>query len=669
MRIFRECVLQLAIAGAYVAAGRLGLLVPAGHHIITLVWAPTGIALAAVVLAGFRVLPALAVAAFVTNVAAGAPAGVAAAVAVGNPLEAALGAALLRAAQFRPALTRARDVLALAVLGAGVSTLASAAVGVGALLAAGQIPAGGFARNALEWWLGDAMGDLVVAPLLFTAAAAVREGKRAEAVRRLPEAAAIALATGAAAAAVFLLPAPGRGAHEVAFVVFPFLFAAAFRLGPPGAAAASFLTVAIAVAGTLVGRGPFADQATRAGIAALHLFTGTAALSALLFAAALAERHEAQEALRRSEEEGRRERKMEALGLMAAGIADEFGGLLSAIREHARMLEARVGLDDGRRPSVEAILAAADRAEEAKRRILSLGRGGSAGAAVPVDVAGAIRGLVPVMAPLLGKLVVLSLELEAGLGCVKMDPRLLERVLLSLVLNAREAMPGGGRLEIRAAAAGDGGVDISVADTGRGMDAETLGRVFEPFFTTKPAGERGGLGLAMVHAIVTRSGGTVRAASEPGRGTRISIRLPAVPCRRSAGREAGSREAARGGRETILVAVAQEAAWQAIRRALSAHGYEVLVAPGGAQALRTLREHAGPVDLLLVDAELPGLSGAEVASRAVLERPGLRTLFLSSRPADAAGRDGSRVLFPPFSPDVLAVRVRAELDAAGPHPA
>lgn len=662
MRFLRESLLQAAVACAYVGAGKLGLLVPAGHQIITLVWAPTGIALVAVLLLGYRILPALVAGAFLTNLTAGAPPLVACAIAVGNPLEAAIAAALLRAAGFRAGMDRTRDVLALLLFGAGISTTVSATIGVAALHAASQLPPGALARNWLDWWLGDAMGDLIVAPLLLAGIALVQDPARSGFAKRPLEALGVTAVVGGAGAAVFLLSPSRSAGQETAFIVFPLLIAAALRFGPPGAAAASFLTVTIAVAGTLLGRGPFGDMTSRAAIAHLHLFMGTAAVSALLLAASLAEREAAQEETRRSEEGARQARKMEALGLLASGIAGEFSKSLAIIRERARILASHIALDDPMRPSLEGILRAAESAEESTRRIVAFGRRGG-GVAASVSPDASIRGMLPVVGPLLGESIALELEIEKGLPFVRIDAGQLEQVLLSLVLNARDAMPQGGRLAIRAARAvsGPGHVELSVSDTGRGMDEAARRRLFEPYFTTKPEGQRGGLGLAMVHAIVTRAGGSAEAWSEPGRGTRLTVRLPAVPRSRPAAGGGPWEADSRGGQETILVVDGVESSWREAMEILAPRGYEVLVASSGARALEVFRRHQGRVELILVAVELPDMPGGEVASRLMLERPGLRALFTA--PRRAGGGDPGRVLLKPFTPGELAGRVRQELDA------
>ena len=674
MRILRTFGLQLAIAGAYVGAGKLGLLVPAGHQIITLVWAPTGIALAAVLLFGYRILPALVAGALLTNLTAGASPAVACAIAVGNPLEAALGAFLLRRVNFRIALDRTRDVLALVFLAAGLSTVASATTGVCALWATSQLRGDVVARNWLDWWLGDAMGDLIVAPLLLTLASLFTDVESRRFVRRPLEALALTVVIGAVSAAVFLVPASRHAGQEIAFVVFPLLIAAALRFGPPGAAVASLLTVAVALAGTLLTRGPFGDLSSRAAIAQLHLFMGTAGVSAMLFAASLAEREAAQEELRRSEERSRHAWKMEALGHLASGIAHEFNNLLTVIRGHASILETKITLDDARRSSVEEISKAAERASEATRRILAFGRRDD-GVPVVLDLQVAIRGLVPVLTPLLSRKITLRLELEPRLPCVRIDPGMLEQAVLNLVLNARDALPRGGRVTIRArrstpqTSAGESCcVELSVIDTGDGMDEATRRRLFEPYFTTKPRGKGSGLGLAMVHGIVTRAGGSADVWSEPGRGSVFTIRLPADLHSIPPKPEPRSVTPGSGGRETILVVEDEETVRLVVRDTLTARGYEILAASNGPDALQLFRLFPGRISLLLTDVDLPSMPGAEVASRAMLERPGLRLLFMSGHSQavlDQAGIDPSRILLKPFSPEALATRVRQELDACG----
>jgi two-component system cell cycle sensor histidine kinase/response regulator CckA len=268
-----------------------------------------------------------------------------------------------------------------------------------------------------------------------------------------------------------------------------------------------------------------------------------------------------------------------------------------------------------------------------------------------------------------------------------MDPGQLEQVILNLVVNARDAMPQGGKLTIetvhvelderdvcRYAGLNPGShVRLTVSDTGCGMDASTRARLFEPFFTTKPRGKGTGLGLAIVYGIITQSGGHIEVESSPGRGTLFSIYLPQVEMPVVSERTSIPSTRLLEGQETVLLVEGEEEVRTAIFESLQMRGYTVLKARNGREALMICRRHPGPIHLLLTDVGMPQMMGPELAQRLALSHPDLKVLYMSGYTSDALGErnvagPGTAFLQKPFTPGALARAVREVLETASPSP-
>jgi CheY-like chemotaxis protein len=281
---------------------------------------------------------------------------------------------------------------------------------------------------------------------------------------------------------------------------------------------------------------------------------------------------------------------------------------------------------------------------------------------------------------LIGEDVEMVTALDADPATIFADPGQIEQVLMNLAVNARDAMPGGGRLtvatanvEISGGKAGDSAsgayVRLSVRDTGHGMDRKTQARIFEPFFTTKEVGKGTGLGLSTVYGIVQQSGGFLDLESEVGSGATFLVYLPHAreDLSESAPPDREVRSS-RGGGETILL-VEDDAALRALAtRLLERFGYRTLVAPNGQEALRTSRAHEGAIDLLLTDVVMPGMSGRDLADRLTGERTRMRVLFVSGYTDDTilhhgVLQTGIQLLPKPYTPDVLAQKLREVLEA------
>ena len=384
-------------------------------------------------------------------------------------------------------------------------------------------------------------------------------------------------------------------------------------------------------------------------------------------------------ALRDSEERLRHAQRLEAIGRLAGGIAHSFNNLLAAIGFHAELLGERLG-DAGACGHLEEIQKATDRAADLARQLLAFGRKQMLNPQV-LDVNALVAGVQELLRRIIGEDVTLAVRLADDPAAVDADPAQLEQVLLNLVVNARDAMPEGGRLtistEIAALADGQAGtpelpageyVLITVADTGSGMAPEVRERAFEPFFTTKERGQGTGLGLATVYGIVRQSGGDVTVESEPGQGSTFRVwlpRAPAAPAPRQE-RRRRSRPVSRGS-EVVLLVEDEDNIREPAAALLEAQGYTVLAAPDAAQGLEAAQGHQGPIHLLVTDVIMPGLSGSQLADRLVSERPDLRVLYISGYPEDALVRHGvtssrERFLQKPFPPPVFLTTVREILD-------
>jgi two-component system cell cycle sensor histidine kinase/response regulator CckA len=384
-------------------------------------------------------------------------------------------------------------------------------------------------------------------------------------------------------------------------------------------------------------------------------------------------------ALRDAESQLRHAQKMEAVGRLAGGIAHDFNNLLSVVLTYSEMLEA--DLEPGQmRDDIGEIRKAGERAAALTRQLLLFSRQ-QVLQPVPLDLGATTRGMEKLLQRLLGEDVELVIRTAPSLGTVRADPSSIEQVLMNLAVNSRDAMPQGGTLTIEAenveldpafAALHVGAepgsyVMVAVTDTGVGMDPQTKSRIFEPFFTTKDAGRGTGLGLSTVFGIAQQSDGHIWVYSEPGHGTTFKLYLPridAVPV--AVGEHAASTEPT--GTETILLVEDEDPVRAAAREILQRHGYTVLVARDGIEALAVAEAHPQPIQLLLTDVVMPRLGGPELATRLLPRRPGLRLLCMSGYTDDTVVRHGVLAaeipyLQKPFTPAGLARRVREVLDA------
>ena len=375
-------------------------------------------------------------------------------------------------------------------------------------------------------------------------------------------------------------------------------------------------------------------------------------------------------ARKRMEEALRHSQKMEAVGRLAGGVAHDFNNLLTAIQATCEALLRTTPPGAPGRPLLFEIRQAGERAAALTGQLLAFSRKQLVSPRV-LDPNQVIRDLAGILRRLIGEDVELALELDPRAGAVRVDPAQLEQVLLNLALNGRDAMPQGGTLTIatRPGTPGPGGratVEVEVQDGGVGMDEATRQRLFEPFFTTKELGKGTGLGLATVYAIVEQCGGEIRVDTAPGRGTRMTLRLPRsdeVPTRSLPSEGTGPPR----GSETVLVVEDDPLVRRVTARALRELGYQVLEAVDGEEALEVARGDGRAVDLLLTDVVMPRLSGRELARRLQAESPRVKVLFASGYTDDTVLRHGIQAeeldfLAKPFTVEGLARKVRELLD-------
>ena len=389
-------------------------------------------------------------------------------------------------------------------------------------------------------------------------------------------------------------------------------------------------------------------------------------------------------AQRKTEEQLRLAQKIESVGRLAGGVAHDFNNLLTVMNGYTQLLIETLSKESPLQAYCEEVAKAGERAAGLTRQLLAFSRLQVLAPQV-LDLNALVANLEKMLRRLIGEDVDLATILKSDLGRVKADPGQVEQVILNLVVNARDAMPQGGKLTIETGnvmldegfalthLGGKSGphVMVAVSDTGVGMDTETMARIFEPFFTTKEMGKGTGLGLATVYGIVKQSGGSIWAYSEPNQGSTFKVYLPRCDeCGRPPGQgEKPSRAA--GGSETVLVVEDEEAVRVLVCKTLAAHGYHVLEATSATAASVLIERHTERIHLLLTDVVMPQMSGKVLAGQLAEQHPETRVLYMSGYTDDAVVRHGileSHTCFiqKPFTRDGLAQKVREILNADEP---
>jgi signal transduction histidine kinase len=519
------------VAVVYVLAARAGLTLDAVSGFASLVWAPTGIALAAVLLAGGRIWPGLFIGAFVANAITGAPFLAASGIAAGNTLEAVAGAyALTRVPDFHVRLDSLRDVIALIGLSVLLSTMISATIGVTSLYFAGLTPQANVAETWRTWWIGDAIGALLVAPLILVWAAPPRAPLL---TRRLGEAAILVLGLVVTSLVVFIVSVSrGGGPLGQAYVFFPLLMWAAIRFGQRGAITATVLVSAIAIVGTVLGRGPFIQPTLHASLLALQTFMGITGATFLVLGASISERERSREQLRTARDVARGANRAKAEFL--AVMSHELRTPLNAIAGYAELLSLGVSgaLNQKQSDAVVRIRTNQQHLLALIDDVLSFAKieaGNTPIKPEPVPVSEALDLLEALVRPDLARQ-----ELSyVWNGCdaslvARADPIKLRQILLNVLGNAIKFTPPGGRIELSARRSGER-ISIRVSDTGIGIPAEKIDRVFDPFFQGQTGTTREfpgvGLGLSISRDFARAMGGDIHIESAPNEGCTVTIDL------------------------------------------------------------------------------------------------------------------------------------------------
>jgi signal transduction histidine kinase/CheY-like chemotaxis protein len=382
------------------------------------------------------------------------------------------------------------------------------------------------------------------------------------------------------------------------------------------------------------------------------------------------------------EEQFRQSQKMEAIGQLAGGVAHDFNNLLTVITGYSELALRQLPQDAPLRKNIEEISKAGTRAAGLTRQLLAYSRRQILQAKV-LDLNSVVREMDKMLQRLIGEDIDLVTMLKPTLGQIKADPGQIEQVLLNLVVNARDAMPTGGKITIETrhayldevyaqkhiAVQCGHYVVLSVSDTGVGIDAETQKRIFDPFFTTKEVGKGTGLGLSTVYGIVKQSEGNIWVYSELGRGTTFKVYLPRVGKIIDGEELRDDSRAVPGGSETVLLVEDEDMVRKLSVEILEEFGYAVIAASNGEEGMRLCKEFDGRIELLITDVVMPQMSGRELAEQVALLRPETKVLYMSGYTDDAIVRHGileDNVSFiqKPFSPDSFAFKAREVLDRA-----
>jgi len=382
---------------------------------------------------------------------------------------------------------------------------------------------------------------------------------------------------------------------------------------------------------------------------------------------------------RAMEDRLRQSQKMEAIGTLAGGVAHDFNNILMVISGYGSVLADALATDPKLRGHVEQIQKAGERAASLTRQLLAFSRK-QAIQPVPLNLNTVVAGIEKLLHRLIGENISIITNLPPDPGMVLADAGQMEQVILNLAINARDALPEGGRLtleiknsEIASLAPASNNlkpgryIELIVSDTGVGMDLNVQSRVFEPFFTTKPSGKGTGLGLSTVYGIVQQANGHVTFTSQPGRGTTFRVYLPRIDAKQPPGLLTDSSTAALDGRETVLLVEDDPSVCELVRAVLTSHGYTVLSARRPQEAKMLCDTHAGRIALLLSDVIMPEMNGGELSRRLTENNPHMKVLFMSGYIDDALVRKGIKekdvaFLQKPFSPLSLAKKVREVLD-------
>ncbi len=584
---------------------------------------------------------------------------------------------MLRALKFDPRLERVRDPIILSLLAGPAGALTAAVFVIGINFLAGRLAPGEFFYELTLWWLRDWLGTMVMATLIL---AWVKGRSPAWTWPRIVEAVGLMLVLFLGAQLVFGLW--GIFADRdvpIVFIFFPMVGWAGLRFGPRGAATIVALIASFALAIAGLGVGPFASFPVEFTQFLLFVFLTLGSLSGQLLAAIMAERDDALERRLLLEEQLRHSQKMEAVGRLAGGIAHDFNNLLTAIIGYTEIVLTSLDPKDERRADAEEIARAAMRAADLTKQMLAFSRRQVLQPKI-IDLNTALSKVEPMLRRVIGEDIVLTVTGKAASPYVRVDPGQVEQVVMNLVVNARDAMPQGGRITVEAAdavldhaALADAPdvkpgnfVMLSVADTGVGMPPEVRARIFEPYFTTKDVGKGTGLGLSTAYGIVRQSDGHIAVSSELGLGTTFRIYLPRSEAPPKVAVDP-SVEKMPDGTEHILLVEDDPSVRRLSKELLIRLGYSVTEAASGRAGLALGSDDTRHFDLALCDVILGDMSGPAVAEALRALRPSIRVLYMSGYTDEAIVKtgvldEGKPFLQKPFTPMQLAKKIREVLD-------
>jgi signal transduction histidine kinase/ActR/RegA family two-component response regulator len=669
-------VLNVIIALLYWGLAELVLMPTSGGRTITPMWPPIGLAAAVTYLGGYRLLPGVVLGSFLLLMSRH-PLPLALIFAAAQVVQPIVNARILRALKFDPRLERVRDPIILTLVAAPLGAFAGATLNVAVYTISGRIASGAVAYEFALWLLRDWLGMMVMAALMF----AWSHGRPiAWSWRRAAEGLALFATLFLGSQLMFGLWGV-FATHNVpiAFVFFPIVGWAGLRFGARGAATITALIAAYAIVVAGMRIGPFAVFPIEFVHFLLFTFLSLGLLSGLLLAAIMAERDDAMQKRLVLEEQLRHSQKMEAVGRLAGGIAHDFNNLLTAIIGYTEIVLHGLDPKDDRRADAEEIGRAAMRAADLTRQMLAFSRRQVLQPKV-IDLNKALKKVEPMLRRMIGEDIVMTVNGRATNAWVRVDPGQVEQVVMNLVVNARDAMPQGGRLnvetgdalldegsvaEIADAKPGDY-VMLSVSDTGVGMPPEIRARIFEPYFTTKEVGKGTGLGLSTAYGIVRQSDGHIALSSEVGHGTTFRIYLPRAEAPQVKPDDSGVEKMPEG-TEHILLVEDDPSVRRLSKELLVRLGYSVTEAASGRAGLALGSDDTRHFDLALCDVILGDMSGPAVAEALMALRPSIRVLYMSGYTDEAIVKtgvldEGKPFLQKPFTPMQLSKKIREVLD-------
>ena len=668
--------LNAAIALIAWGLAELVLLPTSAGRTVTPLWPPVGFAVAVTYIFGYRALPGIVLGSLLLGITR-YPWHVAALIAVAQLAQPVVDLRVLRALRFDARLDRVRDPVILVFAAGPAGSIIAATLCTAILYITGQLSRDAFAYQWLLWWARDWLGVTVTAPLIF---AWVYGRGLKWSWQRAVEAGTLLLLLVLSSQLMFgLVGMFARRNLPIGFLFFPFVGWAGLRFGARGAATVTGVvaTFAIAVAG--LGLGPFTNYPVEFVQALLFGFLSLGSLSGLLLAAIMAEREEAMARRLQLEEQLRHSQKMEAVGRLAGGIAHDFNNLLTAIIGYTEIVLYSLDPKDDRRADAEEIGRAAMRAADLTRQMLAFSRRQVLQLKV-IDLNKALAKVEPMLRRMIGEDIVMSVNGRAAHPFVRVDQGQVEQVVMNLVVNARDAMPKGGRLVVEtsdatldAAAVADmpdarpgDYVMLSVADTGIGMTPEIRARIFEPYFTTKEVGKGTGLGLSTAYGIVRQSDGHIALSSDVGLGTTFRIYLPRAEAPAPVAADAAAEQMPEG-TEHILLVEDDSSVRRLVTELLVRLGYSVTEAASGRAGLALGSDDTRHFDLALCDVILGDMSGPAVAEALSALRPSIRVLYMSGYSDEAIVRtgvldEGKPFLQKPFTPLQLSKKIREVLD-------